>query len=283
MEYPMATLIMGNGKLEGLYGLAAHEWMHTWYQGMLGTNESLYPWMDEGFTTFAENNVVYHTLDSTKSPSAQTSAYNGYFALVRSGYEEPMSTHSDHYNTNYGYSLTAYSKGAVFLEQLGYIIGAEARDKGLLKYYWEWRFKHPNVNDFIRIMEKESGIQLDWYKQYFVYSTKHIDYSIDSVFESNGKTVVRLRRVDNMPMPIDLLITGKDGKQVMHYVPMSLMFGAKPNEDAAVQRIVHDYWPWTNRTYDVEIDMPMSEIKKAEIDPSERMADLNRSNNEFEQ
>ncbi|TWW02043.1 M1 family metallopeptidase [Chitinophaga pinensis] len=283
MEYPMATLIMGNGKLEGLYGLAAHEWMHTWYQGMLGTNESLYPWMDEGFTTFAENNVVYHTLDSTKSPSAQTSAYNGYFALVRSGYEEPMSTHSDHYNTNYGYSLTAYSKGAVFLEQLGYIIGAEARDKGLLKYYWEWRFKHPNVNDFIRIMEKESGLQLDWYKQYFVYSTKHIDYSIDSVFENNGKTVVRLRRVDNMPMPIDLLITGKDGKQVMHYVPMSLMFGAKPNEDAAVQRVVHDYWPWTNRTYDVEIDMPMSEIKKAEIDPSERMADLNRSNNEFEQ
>jgi hypothetical protein len=283
MEYPMATLIMGNGKLEGLYGLACHEWMHTWYQGMLATNESLYPWMDEGFTTFGENNVVYHTLDSTKSPSAQTSAYNGYFNLVRSGYEEPMSTHSDHFNSNYGYSLTAYSKGAVFLEQLGYIIGAEARDKGLLKYYWEWRFKHPNVNDFIRVMEKESGIQLDWYKQYFVYTTKHIDYSIDSVFENNGKTIVRLRRVDNLPMPIDLLITGKDGKQVMHYIPMSLMFGAKPNEDAAVKRVLHDYWPWTNRTYDVEVDMPLSDIKKAEIDPSERMADLNRSNNEFEQ
>lgn len=279
MEYPMATLIMGNGKLEGLYGLAAHEWMHTWYQGMLGTNESLYPWMDEGFTTFAENNVVYHTLDSLKTPSAQTSAYNGYFALLRSGYEEPLSTHSDHYNSNYGYSLSAYSKGAVFLEQLGYIIGADARDKGLLRYYWEWRFKHPNVNDFVRIMEKESGLQLDWYKQYFVYTTKHIDYGIDTAFENNGKTIVRLQRIDNMPMPIDLLITGKDGKKVMHYVPMSLMFGSKPNEDNSIPRVVHDYWPWTNRTYDVEVNMPLSEIAKMEIDPSERMADVNKSNN----
>ncbi|PSL33086.1 M1 family metallopeptidase [Chitinophaga ginsengisoli] len=279
MEYPMATLIMGNGKIEGLYGLAAHEWMHTWYQGMLGTNESLYPWMDEGFTTFAENNVVYHTLDSLRAPSPQTGSYNGYFALVKSGYEEPLSTHSDHYNSNYGYSLSAYSKGAVFLEQLGYIIGASARDRGLLRYYWEWRFKHPNVNDFIRVMEKESGLQLDWYKQYFVYTTKHIDYGIDSAFENNGKTIVRLRRIDYMPMPIDLLITGKDGKKVMHYVPMSLMFGSKPSEDSSTPRVVHDYWPWTNRTYDVEVNMPLSEIAEIEIDPSERMADTDRRNN----
>lgn len=278
MEYPMATLIMGNGKIEGLYGLAAHEWMHTWYQGMLGTNESLYPWMDEGFTTFAENNVVYHTLDSLRSPSPQTGAYNGYFSLVRSGYEEPLSTHSDHYNSNFGYSQSAYSKGAVFLEQLGYIIGASVRDRGLLRYYWEWRFKHPNVNDFVRVMEKESGLQLDWYKQYFVYTTKHIDYGIDTAFENNGKTIVRLKRIDKMPMPIDLLITAKDGKKVMHYVPMSLMFGSKPAEDST-PRVVHDYWPWTNRTYDVEVDMPLSEIANIEIDPSERMADLDRSNN----
>jgi hypothetical protein len=282
MEYPMATLIMGNGKLEGLYGLGMHEWMHSWYQGMLATNESLYPWMDEGFTTFAENNVVFHTLDSLKNPSPQTSAYNGYFALVKSGFEEPMSTHADHFNTNFGYSLTAYSKGAVFLEQLGYIIGAANRDNGLLRYYREWRFKHPNPNDFIREMEKESGLQLDWYKQYFVNSTKHIDYGIDSVFENNGKTVVRLRRVDYMPMPIDLLLTSKDGKKIMHYIPLSLMYGAKPNEDSRIPRVVHDYWAWTNRTYDVEVDVPLSEIATLEIDPSQRMADMDRSNNKRE-
>jgi hypothetical protein len=280
MEYPMATLIMGNGKLEGLYGLAAHEWMHTWYQGMLATNESLYPWMDEGFTTFAENNIIFHTMDSTHT-SAQSSAYGGYFALVSSGFEEPMSTHSDHYNTNYGYSLTAYSKGAVFLEQLGYIIGTENRDKGLLRYYRNWRFKHPNPNDFVREMEMQSGLQLDWYKQYLVYTTKHIDYGIDSVYENNGKTIVRLRCVERMPMPIDLLVTAKDGKKVMHYIPLSLMYGSKPAEDNT-PRVIHDYWAWTNPTYEVEVDLPMSEIKTLEIDPSLRMADINRRNNKLE-
>lgn len=279
MEYPMATLIMGNGKLEGLYGLAVHEWMHTWYQGMLATNESLYPWMDEGFTTFAENNVTFHTLDSLKEPSPQAGAYAGYFALVKSGFEEPMSTHADHYNTNFGYSITAYSKGAVFLEQLSYIIGTDNRDKGLLSYYWQWRFKHPNANDFIRVMEKQSGLQLDWYKQYFVNSTKHVDYGIDSVYENNGKTIVRLRRIDYMPMPIDLLLTTKDGKKEMHYVPLSLMYGVKPAEDESVKRVVHDYWPWTNRTYEVVVDRPLSEIAALEIDPSQRMADVERNNN----
>jgi aminopeptidase N len=282
MEYPMATLIMGNGKLEGLCGLAAHEWMHSWYQGMLATNESLYPWMDEGFTTFAENNISWHTLDSTKSPFPLSDSYASYFGLVRSPFEEPMSTHADHYNTNFGYSLTAYSKGAVFLEQLGYIIGAENRDKGLLRYYHNWRFKHPNANDFVREMEMQSGLQLDWYKQYFVYTTKHIDYGIDSAYENNGKTIVRLRRVDYMPMPIDLMVTGKDGKQVLHYLPLSLMYGAKPNENSKIPRVVHDYWAWTNRTYDVEVDLPMSEIKTIEIDPGQRMADVNRSNNKLE-
>jgi hypothetical protein len=279
MEYPMATLIMGNGKLNGLYGLAAHEWMHSWYQGMLGTNESLYPWMDEGFTSFAENNIMYHTLDSSKGPFVQASAYAGYFNLAGSGYEEPLSTHSDHYNSNFGYSTSAYSKGAVFLEQLGYIIGTENRDKGLLRYYRDWRFKHPNPNDFVRVMEMQSGLQLDWYKQYFVYTTKHIDYGIDSVYEKDGKAVIRLQRIDNFPMPIDLLVTTKDGKKVMHYIPMSLMFGAKPNEDNSIPRVVHDYWPWTNRQYEVITDIPVGDIKSVEIDPSQRMADMSRANN----
>ncbi|HEY8918511.1 MAG TPA: M1 family metallopeptidase [Chitinophaga sp.] len=278
MEYPMGTLILGNGKLNGLYGLAMHEWMHTWYQMMLGTNESLYPWMDEGFTSFAEDNIVYHTLDSTKTPSPHTSSYNGYFSLVRSGLEEPMSTHADFYNTNAAYSITAYSKGAVFLEQLGYIIGAQNRDKGLLRYYWDWRFKHPNANDFIRVMEKVSGMQLDWYRMLFVNTTKHIDYGIDSVYEYNGKAVVRLRRVGDMPMPIDLEVTTRDGKKQLHYIPLSLMFGEKPQEDAT-PRVTHEWWAWTHPTYEVTLDIPMRNIELLEIDPSERMADIDRSNN----
>lgn len=279
MEYPMGTLIMGNGKMDGLYGVAMHEWMHSWYQGMLATNESLYPWMDEGFTTFAENNVIHNTIDSLKGTNAMEDSYAGYFALARSPFEEPATTHADHYNTNYGYSLTAYSKGAVFLEQLGYVIGAANRDAGLLRYYKEWRFKHPNANDFIRVMEKESGIELDWYKQYFINSVKHIDYGIDSVFDRGNKTIVRLRRIGYMPMPIDFLVTDKNGNKELHYIPLSLMYGEKPNENPAIKRIVDPVWYWTNPVYEVELNIPLSDIKELEIDPSQRMADVDRSNN----
>ncbi|MEZ2442120.1 M1 family metallopeptidase [Chitinophaga sp. RCC_12] len=279
MEYPMGTLIMGNGKMDGLYGVAMHEWMHSWYQGMLATNESLYPWMDEGFTTFAENNVIFNTVDSLKGRDAQEDAYAGYFALARSPFEEPATTHADHFNTNYGYSLTAYSKGAVFLEQLGYVIGAKNRDNGLLRYYNEWRFKHPNVNDFVRVMEKESGIELDWYKQYFINAVKHIDYGIDSVFAKGNKTIVRLRRVGYMPMPIDFMVTDKSGNKVLHYIPLSIMYGEKPNEYPDVKRIVDPVWYWTNPVYEVELDTPLGDIKELEIDPSQRMADVDRSNN----
>jgi hypothetical protein len=278
MEYPMGTLIMGNGKMSGLYGVAMHEWMHTWYQMMLGTNESLYAWMDEGFTSFAEDNVIHNTIDSLQGENAQAGSYNGYFALVRSGLEEPMSTHADFFDTNFGYGTTAYAKGAVFLEQLGYIMGAQNRDKGLLRYYWTWRFKHPNANDFIRIMEKESGLQLDWYRMLFMNTLKHIDYGIDSLYEKDGKAIVRLRRIGDMPMPIDLMVTTTNGSKVLHYVPLSLMFGEKPQEDNT-KRITHEWWNWTHPTYEVELGMPLRELRFLEIDPSQRMADIDRYNN----
>lgn len=283
MEYPMATLIMGNGNMRGLYGVSIHEWMHSWYQGMLATNESLYPWMDEGFTTFAEDNTIGNTVDSLKGQWHLEKAYNSYFSLVRSGYEEPMSTHADHYSTNYAYSISSYSKGAVFLEQLGYVIGAKQRDAGLLRYYRDWRFKHPDAHDFIRVMEKESGLQLDWYLQYMMNTTKHIDYSLDSVYQNdNGKAVVRLRRAGEFPMPVDLAVELGNGSKEMHYIPLTLMFGGKQQEDPAMKFVVHDGWKWTHPTYTVTLDIPLSELKSVEIDPSKRMADINRGDNRAE-
>ena len=94
------------------------------------------------------------------------------------------------------------SKGATFMEQLGYIVSGPVRDKILLEYYREWRFKHPNAEDFFRVAEKVSNLQLDWYKQYWVNSTKTIDYGIDSLWQDGTTAKVRLRRIGLMPMPI---------------------------------------------------------------------------------
>jgi hypothetical protein len=135
MEYPMATLIKNAS-----VGTAIHEWMHSWYQGMMGTNESLFAWMDEGFTTYAELRTSAW-LKHNDTGFAYRDAYNSYFRLVKSGREEPMTIHADHFNTNNAYTAAAYSKGCIFLAQLGYIVGNDVLDKILLEYYNQWRFK----------------------------------------------------------------------------------------------------------------------------------------------
>jgi hypothetical protein len=297
MEYPNCTMIVGPS-----LGTAFHEWMHTWYQMQMGTNESEYPWMDEGFTEWATDRVeeYYRQQVSRKlqandpaglrrsdslaavPPAIHQDIYTGYIALAKSGFEEPMTTHADHYNTNYAYSNAAYSKGGVFMEQLGYIVGADVRDKILLEYYRQWHFKHPNANDFIRVAEKISHMKLDWYKEFWVNTTKTIDYRIDSLYQdAAGATTIRLRDLGLMPMPLDIKISFKDGTSEWHYIPLDLMFGEKPAEEGQNNRKVYPEWRWTVPTYEISSARKLTDISTIEIDPSYRMADINRKDNKF--
>jgi hypothetical protein len=273
MEYPMATLLAGPGAW-------LHEWLHNWYYGMLGTNESEYAWMDEGFTEFATDRTMAFLQDA--KGFAHEDNYGGYYSLVKSGREEPMTTHADHFNTNFAYSAAAYSKGCVFLSQLGYMTGEENLKKIMLEYYRLWRFKHPNVNDFIRVAEKVSDMKFDWYREFWINSTKTIDYTIDSLWEEGGKTRIRLRRNGTIPMPIDFQLTFKDGSKELHYIPMNLMFGQKPVEDASIPRKVYEPWKSTHTTFVIESSRKLSDISIGEIDPSQRLADVERKDNKID-
>ncbi|MFA9205422.1 MAG: M1 family metallopeptidase [Burkholderiaceae bacterium] len=302
MEYGMGTLLKGPG-----LGTVFHEWMHSWYQHILGTNESLFPWMDEGFTSYAEDDISYwynnnYALVSpyinekekarlkveienakTQLPAIQFGNYAGYLTLAKSGIEEPMSTHSDHYNYNYSYSSAAYSKGATFLGLLGYIVSDSLRDIVLTNYYSTWKFKHPNANDFTRVAEKTSGLQLQWLKEYWVNSTKTIDYGLNNIEVSanNANAIISIQRNGKFPMPIEVLITYKDGTSELHYIPLDLMLGTKPAE-GTIKRIIHTEWQWVAPSYTFETSKPLSALKSIEIDPSQRMPDINRSNNKLE-
>ncbi len=211
---------------------------------------------------------------------AFANAYASYYRLAKGKLEEPMTTHSDHFNTNSAYSSAAYSKGAVFLAQLGYIVGDAVLDKILLEYYNQWRFKHPNANDFIRVAEKVSGIELQWYKEYWVYTTKNIDYALGDVNMDNGATSILLKRIGYMPMPVDVMVTYKDGSKEMYYIPMNLMYGAKPAENT-IPRFVQPEWKWVNPEYTLTLNRNVADIKEIEIDPSKRLADVNRVNNKL--
>jgi hypothetical protein len=276
MEYPMCTLITGERSFGSLVGVTAHEAAHAWYQGVLASNESLYPWFDEGFTDFASNESMSFMFNE---PNVHVGSYGGYFGLVKSGLQEPASQASDHFTTNRAYGVAAYSMGTVFLHQLKYIIGEEVFYKGMRQYFNTWKFKHPEPIDFVRIMEKVSGMQLKWYHSYWINTTKRIDYGIKNTLDNGTETYVTLERIGEMPMPIDLVVTYKDGSKEMFYIPLSEMLGNKGIEDKTLPRNDLEAWPWVNPSYIVKINKRSSEIATIEIDPSLRMADIDRKNN----
>lgn len=284
MEYPMATLITGNRPLPSLVGVSVHELMHSWYQMVLGSNESLYPWMDEGFTSFATDETQNFLRKEGLIPgeyktNPHQGTVQGYINFARSGQEEPMSTHADHFVTNQAYGVSAYTKGALFLVELQYILGKKAFDAGMLRYFDTWKFKHPNANDFIRIMEKQSRLELDWYKEYRVNTLHVVDYAIESVTDNSGKAVVKLRRTGGMPMPLDIKITYTDGSQEIFNIPLDIMRGNKPGEEDGVKFTVLPDWPWTHPEYEMIPGAEATRIQKIEIDPSGRMADINVKDN----
>jgi hypothetical protein len=281
MEYPMSTLITGNRNLRSLVGVTVHELVHSWFQGVLATNESLYGWMDEGFTTFATDLTMHHLFGEDASVNPHSGSYNSYVNLVKSGLEEPMSTHADRFITNRAYGTSSYSKGSVFLNQLGYIIGQETLMRGMRRYYNTWKFKHPTPTDLMRIMEKESGIELHWYFQEMINTTNTIDYAFSKVVSDEKSTYITLERKQQSTMPIDLLVEYTDGTMELIYIPLRIMRGQKKVEYMNIPRTTRDAWPWVNPTYVVEIKKPLKEIKYMEIDPSKRMADIDRTNNVF--
>ena len=281
MEYAMCTLMVGGEKYERLVGTAAHELAHAWFQHLLATDEAAYPWMDEGFTSYIEYLAEHQILKTKKTANPFDSAYKGYFGLVKSGFQEPTITHSDRFATNYAYSVTAYYKGLLFLTQLDYLMGNEALQKTLKRYYNEYAFKNPTPNDFIRIAEKVSGMQLQWFLNEFMETDHTADYAISKVEGKGNKTEVTLKRVGRLPLSIDLWVTDKAGNIRYVYVPLRMTYAEKPNTYPAYPRTVLPAWGWGNPTYTFTLDMPLEDIKSITLDPENKSVDTDKENNSF--
>ena len=277
MEYGMLTLITGGRNYGSLFGVTAHELAHSWFQHVLATNETKHEWMDEGFTSFISSLAENEILNQNKDFPLEGS-YRGYYALAASGGEMPQSTNANRYYHNYAYERTAYSKGAVFLGQLSYIVGKEKVFEILQTYYNEWKFKHPLPNDLRRIAERISGIQLQWFLTDWTQTTNTINYSIDAVEEAPDGTTIRLKRKEVMPMPLEILIQYKNGEVELHYIPISLMRGEKENPYSLEWKIQPD-WPWANLNYSFTIDKEKNQIEAIVIDPSNLMADIDKTDN----
>ena len=280
MEYPMLTLITGKRRLGSLVGVSVHESVHSWYYGVLASNEGRFPWMDEGFTEYASSEVMQELFPRAEDP--HRSAFEGYGTLVRSGRHEPPSLHADHFITNRGYGATAYSFGEMFVHQLGAVVGEKELRAGLLRYYDVCRFKHPEPIDFERVMEKRSGIELDWYFDEWINTTRTLDYGIRTVLGTDGGTMVELERTEEQLMPVDVAVALRDGTTQHYHIPLSLQRGAKRPDSETFPFEVLAPWQWTDPTYAFRVPVALASIKSITIDPLGRTADMDRSDNTVE-
>ena len=279
MEYGMCTLITGNRAFGSLVGVTAHEMAHSWFQFVLATNETKHEWMDEGFTSYISDLAMQKVLPPKKPENPFEDAYKNYIYLAKSGKEQPLSTHADRYDINMAYGISAYSKGEVFLVQLGYIIGQENLNKTIKRYYNDYKFSHPTPNDIKRVAEKVSGANLDWYLLDWTLTTNTIDYAIKSVSEAEKNTKIILERKGRMPMPLDILVEYTDGTKEFFYIPNTLMRWEKPNPYPEMKATVLKGWDWAYPTFTFEI--PKYNIKSITIDPEHLMADVNKDDNVF--
>lgn len=283
MEYGMCTMILGEStSLEGLSGLMFHEGAHSWFQQMLATNESVRPWMDEGFTQYAEDFVSYRLFPPKEAkPNPFADAIRAYVNFTKSGKEEPAVWLADHHDNGTAYTYASYIKGEMFLVQLGYIVGEENLNRIMLKYYDEWAMKHPTERDFIHIAQQITGMDLKWFQHYWINTTKTIDYGIKNVKYDPESTTITLVNKGGVPMPIDFSVLTKDKKVVNYNIPLSLTRTWKTKDIYGPFKTL-PYWAWTQQEYSFTIPYTKAQLSAIGIDFSQRLADVNPEDNYLE-
>ena len=273
MEYAMCTMITGERPYPSLLGVTAHEMAHAWFQHLLATNEAKHAWMDEGFTEYVTS-LSENYVNDVDPEFPHKSSYDRYYLLASSGFEQAQTIHSDRYDYNFAYGASAYSKGSVFLSQLGYIIGKKNLDKTLKRYYEEFKFKHPTPNDFKRVAEKVSDLELEWYLNEWTRTPHKIDYGID-ISSLESERIITLKRKARIPMPIEVVVSFEDGSSDLYYIPNDLLHGYKSfNKEVYLM----EPWNWVSTEYEFVVE-GNKKIIKIEIDPSKRIADVNQLDN----
>jgi hypothetical protein len=278
MEYPMLTLITGERHLGSLVGTSVHELVHNWYYGVLANDELSYPWMDEGFAEYAGAEVMHAILPQPGQGRVHAGAMAAYLSFAATGMHEPMSMEADHFATNFAYSATAYSKGEFFLDQLGSVIGDSTLHRGLRRYFKSCAFKHPGPVDVQRAMEKESGLQLGWYFNEWINTTRSLDYAVKSAVPHGDSTVITLERKGLMLMPVDLAVQDTNGTTTYYNIPLSLMLGARSEAFGGLPWKPLAPWPWTYPEYSFSIPVPFTKLGQVELDPLARQGDADRNN-----
>lgn len=280
MEYGMCTMILGEAtSLDGLLGLMIHEGGHSWNQQIMAYNEPMRPWMDEGFTSYYES-LIMHQIMPPKEAVANpfVGSLTNYRNFVKRGIEEPAVWFGDHHDNGTAYSFSSYVKGELFLVQLGYIMGEQNLTLTMQEFFRKWNLKHPTDRDFMHIAQKVSGMDLKWFQNYWINTTKTIDYAVKNVEYGVTSTTITLENKGYVPMPIDFSVLTKDKKVINYQIPLNMTHVWKKN-DIYGNFSTLNFWPWTQKEYTFTIPYTKSQISALGIDFSGRLADVNVEDN----
>ncbi|MCC6702079.1 MAG: M1 family metallopeptidase [Fluviicola sp.] len=226
MEYPNVTVIGNSSNAMELEIVIVHEVGHNWFYGILGSNERVHGWMDEGMNTLNELRYIYTKYPNNKQLTDMVrgelfhaehwSHYDmadlSFKMVAKMGEDQPIETHSADF-TSMNYGAIMYMKTGIVFNYLKAYLGDDLFDKCMHAYFEEWKFKHPQPEDMKATLERESGKDLSWLFGDLIQTTKHIDYKLGKVKTTDNTTAITVKSKGQVDGPIE--VTGyKNGEKV---------------------------------------------------------------------
>jgi len=262
MEFPMMTVIGDYNEAgdSALYNVTSHEIAHMWVPMLLASDERRYSWIDEGMTSFLENQSrkdFHPGLDHDQTDR------DDYIDVALAGHEGSMMTRSDYHVPGPGFVTASYRKPATLLALLRGVLGEEDFDRAYREFHARWRFKHPYPWDFFRTVENVTGRDLSWFWGSFYEETWLVDHAVEAVTRApDGSATITIRDDGDAPLPTPVTVTRADGTTVELTVP--------------VERWLRGY-----RSATLSVG-PGAAVTRVEAAPALAWPDVDRSNNVWE-
>lgn len=264
MEYPMLTFDPAGPNRHDLQWVLTHELGHQWMPMIVGSNERLYPWMDEGFNTYIDlANAAAYFAGTPYGDSIETNPLRLYPEHAVPGVEQPLIARPVEVRDVF---WAGYQKPALMLRLLREeVLGPERFDAAFREYLRTWAWRHPTPADFFRLMRDHSGQELDWFWRNWVYTTAQLDQAVDSVV-ARGDTLTEIHLSNRgdmvMPVTLSLVLGGTGGVPVTREVRLPVdMWNLGP-------RFVYRY-------------RGREAVRVVTVDPAGALPDIKRANNSW--
>ncbi len=260
MESPMMTVIGPYRDREptDLFNVTSHEIGHMWIPMIVGTDEKRYAWMDEGATTFLEDESRMELWPGVDHHRVEA---RGYLQAAAAGVEQSMMRHGDYYEPGPGYGIASYPKPATLLVALKAVLGEEAFRAAYRSFIHEWAYRHPTPWDFFNTFERFAEEDLDWFWSSFYFNTWTLDHAVANVTpKSAGGAVITIADRGLAIFPASVRVRTSNGMDFVHQIPV-------------------EHWLEGNDTYEIDVASSAGSVTRVEVDPDGSAPDVDRDNN----